>query len=133
MNFLNILLQISTTSVGTDTAATGKVANNSISLLELLMKGGWVMIPIALLSFVAVYIMIERYITIKRASKDTTVLMDKVKGLIVQGDIKGAKLLCGQTDSPIARMIEKGISRLGRPLKDIESSIEATGKLEVYK
>jgi len=135
MNLSTILLQIEMTAADTTAAATqagGKVIE-PISLLSLLMKGGWVMIPILLLSFVAVYIMIERYITIKRASKDTSNLMDKVKNLIVQGDIKGAKMLCEQTDSPIARMIEKGIMRLGRPLKDIESSIEATGKLEVYK
>lgn len=131
MNFSNILLQIEMT--GADTTAAAARAIEPISLLSLLMKGGWVMIPIILLSFVSVYIMIERYITIKKASKDTTNLMERVKNLIVQGDVKGAKQLCEQTDSPIARMIEKGIMRLGRPLKDIESSIEATGKLEVYK
>jgi biopolymer transport protein ExbB len=135
MNFLNILLQIHQIGADTTTTAvtTGGKAIEPISLLGLLIKGGWVMIPIVILSFIAVYIMIERYITIKKASKDTTKLMEKVKGMIVQGDIQGAKLLCAQTDSPIARMIEKGIMRLGRPLKDIESSIEAIGKLEVYK
>jgi biopolymer transport protein ExbB len=130
MNFLNIFLQMTPTASDTTAAVT---AQHSISLLDLLMKGGWVMIPIAILSFIAVYIMIERYITIKKASKDTTILMEKVRNLIIQGDVKGAKLLCEQTDSPIARMTEKGIARLGRPLKDIESSIEATGKLEIYK
>lgn len=128
---LNILLQI--VSGGDTTAVATENVVEPLSLLGLLMKGGWVMVPIAILSFVAVYIIIERYITIKKASKDTTKLMDKVKTLIVQGDIKGAKQLCEQTDSPIARMIEKGIMRLGRPLKDIESSIEATGKIEVYR
>ncbi|MBX9853673.1 MAG: MotA/TolQ/ExbB proton channel family protein [Cytophagaceae bacterium] len=134
MNFLITFLQIEVGGVVADTAATtGKATGDPMSLLELLMKGGWVMIPILLLSLIAIYIMIERFITIKKASRDTTILMEKVKGLIVQGDVKGAKLMCEQTDSPIARMIEKGIMRLGRPLKDIESSIEATGKLEVYK
>lgn len=132
MNFLFLLLQDTTGLTTTDTSGAGNAAE-SISLLELLMKGGWVMIPILIMSLLAVYIMIERYITIKKASKDTTHLMDKVKALIVQGDINGAKLLCEQTDSPIARMLEKGIKRLGRPLKDIESSIEATGKIEIYK
>lgn len=131
MDFLSILLQIEMT--GTDTSGTGAAQEHSISLLDLIWKGGWVMIPIFVLSFIAIYIMIERWITIKRASRDTTKLMDKVKNLIVQGDVKGAKNLCEQTDSPIARMIEKGISRLGRPLKDIESSIESTGKIEIYK
>jgi biopolymer transport protein ExbB len=130
MTFLNLFLQISTSA-----DSTGAVTSSapSISVLDLIMKGGWVMVPIAILSLLAVYIIIERYITIKRASKDTTALMEKVKSLIIQGDVKGAKALCAQTDSPIARMMEKGVSRLGRPLKDIESSIEAVGKLEVYK
>jgi biopolymer transport protein ExbB len=132
MIFLNLFLQITTTAAdSTGTTTTSNVP--SISLLDLIMKGGWVMVPIAILSLLAVYIMIERYITIKRASKDTTTFMEKVKSLIIQGDVKGAKALCQQTDSPIARMMEKGVSRLGRPLKDIESSIEAVGKLEVYK
>ncbi|HXA02666.1 MAG TPA: MotA/TolQ/ExbB proton channel family protein [Cytophagaceae bacterium] len=130
MTFLNLFLQITTTAAD----STGATSNApSISLLDLIMKGGWVMVPIAVLSLLSVYIMIERYITIKRASKDTTAFMEKVKSLIIQGDVKGAKALCQQTDSPIARMMEKGVSRLGRPLKDIESSIEAVGKLEVYK
>jgi biopolymer transport protein ExbB len=130
MTFLNLFLQITTAA---DSTGTTTSAAPSISLLDLLMKGGWVMVPIAILSFLSIYIMIERYITIKRASKDTTSFMEKVKSLIVQGDVKGAKALCQSTDSPIARMMEKGVSRLGRPLKDIESSIEAVGKLEVYK
>lgn len=137
MTLLNILLQIQMTGTPADSTATGagaaKVTEHSISLLSLLMKGGWVMIPILILSMIAVYIMIERFITIKKASKDIGNLMVKVKDHILQGDVKGAKLLCEQTDSPVARMIEKGIMRLGRPLKDIESSIEATGKIEVYK
>jgi biopolymer transport protein ExbB len=130
MTFLNLFLQITTAA---DSTGTTTSSAPSISLLDLIMKGGWVMIPIAMLSLLSVYIMIERYITIKRASKDTTSFMEKVKSLIIQGDVKGAKALCQQTDSPIARMMEKGVSRLGRPLKDIESSIEAVGKLEVYK
>jgi biopolymer transport protein ExbB len=135
MSFLNILLQITATP-GTDTtgvAVTTAQAAPSISLFDLLMKGGWVMIPIFILSFIAIYIMVERWITIHKASKDTSIFMERVKALIVQGDIKGATSLCENTDSPIARMMEKGVKRLGRPLKDIESSIEAVGKLEIYK
>lgn len=132
MDFLTILLQMQTTVTDTTSVAVA-TAGEPMSLLGLLMKGGWVMVPILILSFIAVYIMIERYITIKKASKDTNHLMDKVKNLIFKGDLKGAKALCENTDSPIARMIEKGIMRLGRPLKDIESSIESTGKLEIYK
>ena len=91
------------------------------------------MIPIFLLSAISLVIMIDRFITISKASKDTNKFMEKIKTYITQGDIKSAKSLCEQTESPVARMIEKGIMRLGRPLKDIESSIENTGKIEIYK
>jgi len=135
MSFLNVFLQITATS-GTDTTGVAGAAGQaapSISLFDLLMKGGWVMIPIFILSLMAIYIIVERWITIHSASKDTSTFMERVKGLIVQGDVKGATSLCENTDSPIARMMEKGVKRLGRPLKDIESSIEAVGKLEIYK
>jgi biopolymer transport protein ExbB len=132
MSFLNILLQITSVPSDTSTAISGH-PEQSISLLELLLKGGWVMVPIFILSFVTFYILIERFIVIKKASMNTTKFMEKVKSLIVQGDVKSAKNLCEQTESPVARMIEKGIMRLGRPLKDIESSIENTGKIEIYK
>ncbi len=132
----SILLQITTVAAPDTVAALGatpeKVAH-SINLLELILKGGWVMIPIFLLSAISLVIMIDRFITIRKASKDTNKFMDKIKKLITEGDIKSAKSLCEQTESPVARMIEKGIMRLGRPLKDIESAIENTGKIELYK
>jgi biopolymer transport protein ExbB len=131
MSLLNVVLQITTTAVSDSTST--KPAAASINLLELVLKGGWVMFPIFILSFIAIYIMIERFITIKKASMDTNKFMEKVKSLILQGEVKSAKNLCEQTESPVARMIEKGIMRLGRPLKDIESSIENTGKVEIYK
>src|SRR4051794_6650477 len=116
MTFLNTLLQITTTPSASDsivkTATEVAAPQETISLFDLLMKGGWVMVPIFVLSFIALYIMIERYIVIKRASKDMNNFMTKIKSLIVQGDIKAAKSLSEQTDSPVARMIEKGIMRL---------------------
>ncbi|TAH27503.1 MAG: MotA/TolQ/ExbB proton channel family protein [Cytophagales bacterium] len=131
---LTIFSQITTVAVSSDTStADTNSVQHSISILELIMKGGWVMIPIFVLSAISLVIMIDRFITIRKASKDTNKFMDKVKSLIIQGDIKSAKNLCEQTESPVARMIEKGIMRLGRPLKDIESSIENTGKIEIYK
>jgi biopolymer transport protein ExbB len=77
--------------------------------------------------------MAERYVAIKRASLNPESFMNQVKGLILRHDLQGALLLCGQTRTPIARMIEKGIKRIGQPLKDIETSIENVGKLEVTK
>ena len=90
--------------------------------IDLLLKGGFWLIPIAALSIVAIYIFVERYRTIKRASNHPLEFMDKIKNLVLEGDINGAKLLCSQTESPIAKMIEKGIHRIGSPLKNIEAS-----------
>lgn len=131
----SILLQITTVAAPdtVSTLVTPAKVEHSINLLELILKGGWVMIPIFLLSAISLVIIIDRFITISKASKDTNKFMEKIKTYITQGDIKSAKSLCEQTESPVARMIEKGIMRLGRPLKDIESSIENTGKIEIYK
>lgn len=91
------------------------------------------MIPIAILSIVAVYIFFERFMAIKKVSKDETNFMNTIKDNILSNKIDSAISLCKATDSPIARMIEKGIGRLGRPLNDINTSIENVGKQEVYK
>jgi biopolymer transport protein ExbB len=104
-----------------------------LTLWDFAMKGGWVMIPIILLSFVAAYIFIERYYVIKKASQEDTNFINRIKDYIHDGKIDAALALCKSTDSPSARMVEKGISRLGRPLQDISSAIENVGKLEVSK
>ena len=124
-----ILLQISTT---VDSLAQGG-GTDSITVFDLILKGGFMMIPIVLFSILAVYIFIERVLTINKASKTPDAFFDKIKELVLRGDISGARLLCAQSDTPIARMIEKGISRLGSQLKNIEASIENVGKIEVYK
>jgi biopolymer transport protein ExbB len=104
-----------------------------LTLLDLAIKGGWVMIPIILLSFVAAYIFIERFYVIRRATREDTNFMNRIKDYIHDGKIEAALALCRSTDSPSARMIEKGISRLGRPLQDISTAIENVGKLEISK
>jgi len=105
----------------------------TLTLLELAMKGGWLMIPIVLLSFVGAYIFIERYFVIKKASKEDQNFINRIKDYIHDGKIEAALALCRSTDSPSARMVEKGISRLGRPLQDINTAIEHVGKLEISK
>jgi len=105
----------------------------SLSVVDLIMKGGWVMIPIIILSVIAVAIFVERYLTIKNADKIPETFMQNIRDYVVNGNIPAAKALCEQTDSPIARMIEKGIMRLGKPLKNIDVAIENVGKLELYK
>lgn len=110
-----------------------EVARQTISIWELTLKGGITMIPLAILWVIAIYLFIERLLTINKANQNPDQFMSSVKGLVLRGDVNGAKLLCSQNDSPIARMIEKGISRIGSPLKTIEASIENIGKLEIFK
>lgn len=121
-----ILAQITTQ----DTTA---VPDQAISLWELTLAGGPLMIPIVLSSFIAIYIFVERLMTINKANQSPDAFMTRIKELVLKGDINGAKVLCAQFDSPIARMIEKGVSRIGSPLKNIEASIENTGKIELFK
>jgi biopolymer transport protein ExbB len=104
-----------------------------LTLLDLAIKGGWVMIPIILLSFVAAYIFIERFYVIRKATREDQNFMNRIKDYIHDGRIEAALALCKATDSPSARMVEKGISRLGRPLQDIQTAIENVGKLEISK
>ncbi|MFN8323368.1 MAG: MotA/TolQ/ExbB proton channel family protein [Chitinophagales bacterium] len=120
----------------TDTSAAAQAvtkAQPTLNLLDLILKGGWIMIPIGLLSVIAVFLMIERYITISRASKIDTGFMANIKALLMDGKSDAALTLCKSTNTPIARLLEKGIKRLGKPVKEIESAVENTGKLEIYK
>jgi len=105
----------------------------TLSYWELAFKGGPVMIPIIILSLIAVYIFIERYFVIRRLSKEDINFMDKIKDFIHDGKIESAQTLCQSIDTPITRMIEKGIQRIGRPLNDINAAIENVGRLEIYK
>lgn len=105
----------------------------TMSYWELAFKGGWVMIPILVLSIVAVYIFFERYFAIKKAEKVDFNFMNKIKDYIHDDKIDSAITLCQSSENPVAKMIEKGISRIGRPLNDINAAIENVGKLEIYK
>lgn len=123
-----ILAQIvSETTEVVDTAA------QSLSVWDLAVRGGWIMIPLAVLWVIAIYLFVERLLTINKANQDPDHFMAKVKELVLKGDITGAKMMCAQHQSPIARMIEKGISRIGSPLKTIEASIENVGRIEIFK
>jgi biopolymer transport protein ExbB len=122
-----ILLQIATDTTALETA------DQSISILDLAMKGGVIMIPLAMMWVFAVYIFVERLITVNKAGKVPYSFMNSVKDLVTRGDVNGAKIVCSQNDTPIARIIEKGILRIGKPIENIEKSMENTGRLELYK
>ena len=129
----SFLLQISVADTTGVLPSADEAQELSLSLWELALKGGWIMIPIVLLSIIAVYIFIERFVAIKNASKEDTGFMNRIKDYIHDGKIESAISLCRQTNSPVARMIEKGISRIGRPLNDINAAIENIGQLEIHK
>lgn len=125
------MLLIQNLAAADTTAAGGE--GGTLFFFELLLKGGFWLIPIGIMSILAFYIFFERLRNLNRAAKTPFEFMEKIKDLVINGDVNGAKLLCSQTESPIAKMIEKGINRIGSPLKTIEASIENVGKIEVYK
>jgi biopolymer transport protein ExbB len=101
--------------------------------LELAQKGGWIMIPIVFLSFVAVYIFFERFFAVRKASQIDINFMNRIKDYIYDEKLDAALALCQSFNNPAARMVEKGIQRIGRPLNDVNTAIENVGKLEIYK
>ncbi|MFL9837863.1 MotA/TolQ/ExbB proton channel family protein [Flavobacterium sp. ST-75] len=108
----------------------------TLSIIELLTSGGIggqiIMIVLAVLLFVAIYLYIERLLTLKAASKVDKGFMNQIRDHIMNGRLDSAKLLCQHTNTPVSRLVEKGISRIGKPLEDINTAIESAGKLEIY-
>jgi biopolymer transport protein ExbB len=104
---------------------------NELSILELAEKGGWIMLVLAALSIIAVYIFTERFIAIRNAAKDDPLFMERIRDYIKNGDKKSAINYCRVTNTPGARIIERGINRMGLPATEIQSAIENTGNLEV--
>lgn len=129
-----ILLQTLSTDTlsAADSLAMGATKDN-IGLLDLLIKGGYMMVPLYLLFILAIYIFVERLITLNKASKTSSFLMDQVKVLVQSGQTEKAKVLCAGERTPVANMIAKGVERIGSPLKNIEVAIENVGKIEIYK
>ncbi|MBP9994510.1 MAG: MotA/TolQ/ExbB proton channel family protein [bacterium] len=125
MNSLSILLQI------TDLEAVMEQTEVRMSLWELAVQGGWIMLFLGIFSIVAVYIFVERFITINKASKKDDLFMDTIRNYMIDGKLSDAKVLCQKSATPLSRMIEKGISRIGKPLSDIQTAIENVGNLEV--
>ncbi|MBN2614755.1 MAG: MotA/TolQ/ExbB proton channel family protein [Bacteroidales bacterium] len=127
-----ILLQINETAKAL--TATGTVKHEiTLPIIDLVMKGGWIMAILGLLSLLAVYIFIERYLVIGKASREDKNFMNNIRNFILDGKLDAAKDLCITNNSPIGRMIHKGISRLGKPLNDINAAIENVGKLEISR
>ena len=130
--FLLQVVPVAADSLNTAVTAA-PIVNTEVPIIDLLMRGGLIMIPLVALSILSGYIIIERYFTIRKAAGNPEVFMAGIRSLMVKGDLAGAKLLCAQTPSPLARMVEKGLRRIGLPLKEIETSVENVGKIEIAR
>ena len=134
-----VLLLQAGPAVAADTAAVAanaaaKAAAPGLSLIDLVLQGGVIMIPLFLLLFASIYIIAQRYLTIRAAGGGNPEgFMDNIRALMVRGDLAAAKALCAQNPSPLARMVEKGLRRIGLPLKEIETSVENVGKIEIAR
>ena len=117
-----------------EVASADVVQEVEVNVLQLLMEGGWyIMIPLALMSLIGMYVFFERFLAIRKADKVSPDFMQKLKDYISQGNLSSARNLCADSNTPVARMLDKGISRIGKPLKDISVAIENVGKLEIYR
>lgn len=114
-----------------------EAVDKTLSIMDLIMSGGLgghlIMLTLFILSMIAIYIFIERFSAIRKSSKLDVNFMNNISDQVHNGKLEAAVVLCQQNSSPVARMIEKGISRIGKPLEDISKSIENQGKLEVFK
>jgi biopolymer transport protein ExbB len=135
-----LLLQITEATNAVKDTLTGTAANaanqpteETLSFIDLALKGGWIMLPLVLFSIIAIYIFIERYLAINKASREETNFMNNIRDFIHDGRIDSAKSLCKNATTPIAKMIHTGISRIGKPLNDVNAAIENVGKLEISK
>lgn len=126
MTFLNVILAAEAASKGAEEAS-------KLSIWELTLKGGWLMIPLALLLLVSIYIFFERLFATSRVTKADNNFLQQIKNLIQAGKIDEAKHLCDVTNKPYSRMIEKGVSRIGRPMNDVLVAIENVGNMEIAK
>lgn len=127
------LLQIDTgTQVASSVAQNDANADGQISLIEMLTMGGWLMLPLALLLLLTVYFFVERLMTIRRAANLDGNFMNIIRDHIVTGNVTAARSFAKNTNNPVARIIDKGIQRIGKPIDAIEDSMENVGKLELY-
>ena len=141
MNFMEAMTMLlaqaatslSDTIAGANPVLTPVEAAGEMNLWDMAVKGGWIMIVLAVMSLIGFYILFERNYVIRKAGKEDPMFMDKIKDYILGGEIKAAISYCRSVNTPSARMIEKGITRLGRPVNDVQAAIENVGDIEVAK
>lgn len=124
-----LLQQVESTAADSAQAA----AAQGSSLLDVLVLGGWVMIPLVLLSILTIYLLVERLITIRNASSNPEAITDRVRDYVRNGDVEGAITYCQKKNVPITRILKQGLERLGRPISEIQDAVQAAGKHETYE
>ncbi len=130
---LSLLAQTNMVEPVQAAALEAQTAVPPLNLWSLSLKGGFIMIPIVLLSLVTIYIFVERWLVLRDAARQDDTFMQRIKDYIHAGDIDSALNLCKKNPTPVARLIEKGITRLGRPMNDVLVAIENVGNIEVAK
>ena len=120
------------TDTATKLAFQSNGTEKSVSLIELLQLGGWIMIPLAALFLITIFVFFERFLSIRKASNIEGNFMNIIRDHIVNGNVTAARSFAKNTNNPVARIIDKGIQRIGKPIENIERSMENVGKLEVY-
>ena len=128
MDFKILILQF----LNTNDTTINVLDQEQITVMELLFKGGFMMIPILILFVITIYILIEKILIINRESKSPKGFTDEIISRVKNDDINGAKLICNDTNNPVSRMILKGLNKFNTSLKNIETSIENVGKIEIY-
>lgn len=105
----------------------------SESLLDAMLMSGWIMIPILLVSVLAIYLFIERMLTIRRAKADPEIVTDRIRDYVHAGDIQGALAYCDSENTPMTHILREGLERLGRPISEIQDAVQAAGKHEAFE
>jgi len=127
-----ILLQVPAIDTTTSASAVaGAASQPSLQLIDLVLKGGWVMMPIALLFFAALYIIFERLFVIRAQTRVDEGFIDNVRDMVLQGNIKSAESFCRNQKTSVGRVFEKAVGRIGSPIREIESTIETIGQIEI--
>ncbi len=129
------LLQVPTAALDSLQNVSNVVETSAATMnaFDLALKGGWLMAILLILLFLSIYVLIERTLVIRKAREEDATFMNRIKDYIHEGKVDAALGLCRKTDTPAARMVEKGISRLGRPMTDVTSAIENVGNIEIGK
>ena len=127
------ILQISTTAIDSlqNASMSAETQATTMNAFDLAVKGGWIMGVLLILLFLSIYVLIERTLVIKKARQEDATFMNRIKDYIHEGKVDAALGLCRKTDTPAARMVEKGISRIGRPMSDVTSAVENVGNMEI--